>query len=350
MQNTTEPTARGLYTSSQPVTRPRYLSNIAVYSVIMLVSLVGNSLVLAVVYRNENRRMRTISNYFIVKMSCSDLLITVCLIPLAITDLTPKSILPLGRTFRNIWCKVRMSLFQIPIGVSLLSLAIITVDRFLLIFYPHKIFITAKRARILIGTIWLIGIIFNIPLAVQTQMHEHRHQMTWSIGSNTLSKKTTQVFFIASLVVLLVLPLATMVSLYASIVIKLFRQKMPGEKSTVNQEHSNKRNRKVLLMLVTIVTLTIVCWLPYWSANIDCVLKFRSAVSCSLRSYLRVLALASCALNPCVYVIFNESFRLGFDRILYALFCACSARGVCCKNRVLSNGESAAQFAHCIAY
>ena len=338
MQNTTEPTARGLYTSSQPVTRPRYLSNIAVYSVIMLVSLVGNSLVLAVVYRNENNRMRTISNYFIVNMSCSDLLITLCLIPLAITDLTPKSILPLGGTFGNIWCKVRMSLFHLPIGVSLLSLAIITVARFLLIFNPHKIFTTVKRARILIGTRWLIGIIFNISLAVQTQMHEHRHQMTCSIGSNNLSKKTTQVFFIASLVVLLVLPFATMVSLYASIVIKLFRQKMPGEKSTVNQEHSNKRNRMVLLMLVTIVTLTIVCWLPYWSANIDCVLKFRSAVSCSLRSYLRVLALASCALNPCVYVIFNESFRLGFYRILFALFCACSARGVCSKNRALSNG------------
>ena len=338
IQNTTEPTASSLYTTSQPAIRPRYLFIITLYCVIMLVSLVGNSLIFAVVYRNENKRMRTISNYFIVNMSCSDLLFTFCNVPFFIASLITDD-LPIGEKIRTGACKLTLPLFYLYIEVSLLSLVVITVDRFLLVFYPHKRIITARRARILIGTIWLVGAVFTSPMAAHATSYEYRRYKFCYLG---LSVSANKAYFTTCLIVFLVLPLVTMVVLYSSIVVKLFRQKPPGENSIVNQEHSNKRNRKVLLMLATIVTLTIVCWLPYWSAYIDCILALASK-SCNSIVYLRVLMFANCALNPCVYIIFNENFRVGFYRVLCSVFCPECIRSSCCQNQVFPNRSASSR-------
>ena len=138
--------------------------------------------------------------------------------------------------------------------VSLLSLGVITVDRFLLVFYPHKKFITIKRARIFIGMMWLIGIIFTVPLAAKSTIYEYRHVKVCIIKSST---SVIRAYVITCWIIFVVLPLITMMVLYSSIAVKVFRQKTPGEKSALKKEHSNKRNRKVLVMLVTIVILAI---------------------------------------------------------------------------------------------
>ena len=44
---------------------------------LMLLSMLGNALLIAVVYKNANQRMRTPSNYFIFNMACADVLLTV---------------------------------------------------------------------------------------------------------------------------------------------------------------------------------------------------------------------------------------------------------------------------------
>ena len=335
IQNTTEPNASVSHITVhvQSGIHPRHLFVIAAYCVIMLVSVVGNSLVLAVVYRNENKRMRTISNYFIVNMSCSDLLITVCSIPIAITGLTVDKYIPLGGTLGDVFCKLGALLLGLSIEVSLLSLAVITVDRFLLVFFPHKRFITSKRALILIGTIWLTGSIFIVPLAVQTTLHESRDFKGCILS---LPRNVVRAYFITCLVVFLVLPLTTMVIMYSSIVVRLFGQRTPGANSAVNQEHSNKRNRKVLSMLVTIVTFVIVCWMPIWPVYIDCIIT-SATTACDSLMYLQVLAFANCALNPCAYVIFNENFRVAFYRILRAVFCPSWLGIGCCQNQVFPN-------------
>ena len=336
IQNTTESIFNGSYvdnTSQQAIHPSHHLFIMAVYCVIMLVSLVGNSLVLAVVYRNENKRMETNSNYFIVNMSCSDLLITICNIPLVITNLASENFVPVAGKMGNMFCKLATFLFYLSIYVSLLSLVAISVDRFLLVFYPLKMFITAKRARIIIGTIWLMGTIFTAPLAAQATLFEYGD---FKACFFSLPIDVIHTYFITCLVVFVVLPLTTMVVLYSSIVVKLFRQKTPGANSAVNQEHSKKRNRKVLLMLVTVVILTILCWLPYWSAYLDCILKL-TTLSCDSLFHLRVLAFANCALNPCAYVIFNENYRFGFYKIVCAVRFPSWVRSKCCEHQVFPN-------------
>lgn len=49
---------------------------VATYCAIIVLSLIGNTLVVYVVWRNH--RMRTTTNYFIVNLAISDILVTVC--------------------------------------------------------------------------------------------------------------------------------------------------------------------------------------------------------------------------------------------------------------------------------
>ena len=54
---------------------------IAAFLLLLLFSLLGNTLLIAVLYKNTNKRMRTPSNYFIFNMACADILLTLYCLP-----------------------------------------------------------------------------------------------------------------------------------------------------------------------------------------------------------------------------------------------------------------------------
>ena len=47
----------------------------------MLLSILGNALLITVMYKNANQRTRTPSNYVIFNMACADVLLTVYAVP-----------------------------------------------------------------------------------------------------------------------------------------------------------------------------------------------------------------------------------------------------------------------------
>ena len=61
-------------------------AKIIAFVFLMLLSMLGNALLIAVVYKNANQRMRTPSNYFILNMACADVLLTVFSVPVSIVD------------------------------------------------------------------------------------------------------------------------------------------------------------------------------------------------------------------------------------------------------------------------
>ena len=59
------------------------------------------------------------------------------------------------------------------------------------------------------------------------------------------------------------IPVLLLVTLYSIIVIKLKTQAHPGEQSANSQQQRGRRNRNVLQMSIAIVTVFVLCWLPY---------------------------------------------------------------------------------------
>lgn len=54
------------------------------YSLVFFVAVIGNTLVILVVYRNP--RMHTVTNYFIVNLAVADILVTVFCLPITLVN------------------------------------------------------------------------------------------------------------------------------------------------------------------------------------------------------------------------------------------------------------------------
>ena len=118
---------------------------------LMLISITGNSLVLAAILRTPS--LRSPSTAFLCSLAVSDLLVGFVVQPVYIAEqLKPSHSLLLGR---------RIVLFLA--GVSLCTMAAISLDRFLALHYHMRYpnLITEKRAVYASATLWVIDILLS---------------------------------------------------------------------------------------------------------------------------------------------------------------------------------------------
>ena len=120
------------------------------------------------------------------------------------------------------------------------------------------------------------------------------------------------------------IPVLLLIILYSIIFIKLKTQAHPGEQSTNNQQQRKRRNRNVLQMSIAIVTVFVLCWLPYNTNHLIIEYQDRSAhFSCSFQIYFAVTyftAHAYCAINPIICFMFSSNYRQGVKRLMKCSF------------------------------
>ena len=120
------------------------------------------------------------------------------------------------------------------------------------------------------------------------------------------------------------IPVLLLVILYSIIFIKLKTQVHPGEQSTNNQQQRKRRNRNVLQMSIAIVTVFVLCWLPYNTNYLIIEYQDSSAhLSCSFLIYWYVTYLtanAYCAINPIICFMFSSNYRQGVKRLMKCSF------------------------------
>ena len=120
------------------------------------------------------------------------------------------------------------------------------------------------------------------------------------------------------------IPVLLLVILYSIIFIKLKTQVHPGEQSTNDQQQRKRRNRNVLQMSIAIVTVFVLCWLPYNTNHLMIVYQDSSAhFSCSFLIYSHVtyfLIHAYCAINPIICFMFSSNYRQGVKRLMKCSF------------------------------
>ena len=306
------------------VKQPEYLK-IAVYCVILVIALMANSLVIAVVYKNANRRMRTPNNYFVVNLAVADGLITIFNMGAQLLWLSNQSMWRMGYVAGTIFCKTSNFMWMFSISMSTGSLTAIAVDRFLLVFFPLRRIVTLRVARAVIVAIIIVVALISWPLLVFSAVFEFGDYKYCFF--NFSSFEAFRLYFLSLFIMFIGLPLFVLLVLYTAIALRLWRRRSPG-----NQGNRERRNRRILLMLITIVVLFSLCWLPVTTLNFVCLAQpMLTSESCSiLRNQdfaftLWFVAYSNSALNPLVYFIFNEHFRYG-ARMIWCSIRVCCAR------------------------
>ena len=130
---------------------------IAMYIIIMIVSLAGNLLVILVI--TFNRFMHKPTNYFILNLALCDLAILVSCMWVQIVTSVDKNWL-LGELF----CKVNSYMQMVSVVASVLTLTAVSCDRFIGIMYPFRRLLTSKKSIYCISMIWSVSGLVALPI------------------------------------------------------------------------------------------------------------------------------------------------------------------------------------------
>ncbi|XP_011691919.1 PREDICTED: neuropeptide FF receptor 2 [Wasmannia auropunctata] len=288
------------------------------YVVVFVVGLIGNSCVIAVVYRSP--RMRTVTNFFIVNLAVADVLVIVFCLP---ATLMSNIFVPwiLG------WfmCKAVAYIQGVSVAASVYSLVAVSLDRFLAIWWPLKCQITKRRARMIIVVIWFIALTMTSPWLLffdLVSIYDDDPDLRFCLEKWPHPKDGSLFFLIGNLTLCYVLPMILISLCYILIWIKVWRRHIPTDTKDAQMERIQQKSKvKVVKMLVVVVILFVLSWLPLYV--IFAVVKLGGNVAESEDEILPIatpiaqwLGASNSCINPILYAFFNKKYRRGFIAIL----------------------------------
>ncbi|XP_055617201.1 cholecystokinin receptor type A-like isoform X2 [Toxorhynchites rutilus septentrionalis] len=138
---------------------------IPLYSIIFLLAVIGNSLVILTLVLN--RRMRTITNLFLLNLAVSDLFLGVFCMPFTLVGTLLRDFI-----FGKVMCKLLPYLQASSVAVSAWTLVIISVERYYAICHPlrSRRRQTLSHAYRLIALIWCGSLFFMLPIVILSKL------------------------------------------------------------------------------------------------------------------------------------------------------------------------------------
>ena len=307
---------------------PTRCARIFVYCLIAIVSLIGNSLVVTIVCKDK--KLRKPINNFIVNMCCSDLLITAVYMPRVVTIFALGYEWLIEGTLGIITCKIVPFIYEVSVTVSLLTVVMISVERFILLVFPFKTIITNRLSIAINTSIWFIAAAFRFPISYAITLKQTENKIYCDVKlDQEFGVGSEKVYYQVVLVAMYAVPLAAIIVLYSIIVVSLKKQKSPGSGLNGQEEHRDEqRNRRVLRMVLVVVAVFVICWMLYFIQLI--LYSYKVVVPCEVRFVRWFLAHSNSAITPCLYFAFSEHFHSGLMALVGNCCCGCCRK---CERR-----------------
>lgn len=268
---------------------------------------------------NHYPDLKTNFNILIVNMAASDILDVITAVPLSLAYLY-ESVRWFPGGFGVFLCKCLPFLAYISIGSSVLTLTIMTFDRYHAVVRTMRRPLSLKFTVAAIVTTWVIpGAVFASELYKYKLYHESGQVICaprW-VDNLSASHEITKYEMIVRFVLFYLIPLLVMIVFYSKIVLRMWKRKAPGEHIDKIRQRVEMQNRKVIIMLITVVTIFALCWLPVQVTHLLLTFNQNICLSTCLTLTFFVVSHTYPAINPCLYLIFNENFRGAFRHQLH---------------------------------
>ncbi|KAJ8000889.1 hypothetical protein DPEC_G00185080 [Dallia pectoralis] len=280
---------------------------ILAYSTIILFGVIGNSLVIYVVYKFK--ALRTVTNFFIVNLAVADLLVNTLCLPFTLINT-----LHVGWRFGQVLCFMLPFSQGLAVHVSTITLNIIALDRHRSIVYHLETKLSKDACAVVIVVTWAVSAVLASPLAV------FREYGTFDLSPEQSIQVCTEkwpgsgmdgtIYSISMLLLQYGVPLAINSYAYIRIWSKLKNRASPAGR---NDRH--QRKRKTTKMLVMVVVVFAVTWLPLdafqLAIDIDnSVLDMKDFKL--LFTMFHIVAMCSTFVNPILYGWMNNNYRNAF--------------------------------------
>lgn len=346
---------------------------IFLYCLFFALSVLGNVLIIAVLLKNK--RLRTVTNTFLLSLAVSDLMLCLFCMPFTLIPNLLKNFI-----FGSAVCKAVAYFMGISVSVSTFSLVAISLERYSAICKPLKsrVWQTRSHAFKVIAATWLISVTVMLPYPIYstlvpfTRVNNSTGNMCRLLWPNDI---TQQFWYIFLLLVLFLVPGIVMMiayglisrELYSGIQFEMSRRRknqernssrgarncedgdgcymqhvkrrrtmeMQGLSSSSRAKSSRARStsstanlmakKRVIRMLIVIVIMFFICWTPIFCVNAWRAFDKLSAdrfLSGTPISFIHLLSYTSACVNPIIYCFMNKRFRV-----------ACFATFACCPQQ-----------------
>ncbi|XP_051171097.1 RYamide receptor isoform X2 [Leptopilina boulardi] len=283
------------------------------YTTIFFVALVGNGLVCYVVISSP--RMKTVTNYFIVNLAVGDILMDLFCVPTTFISTLVLQYWPFGSKL----CPGVNYSQAVSVLVSAYTLVAISIDRYIAIMWPLRPRMSKTHAKLLILAVWLLALIVSFPIAVVSKLDQPADRYIacdrYMCEEMWPSPQQRYYYSISLLVLQYLVPLLVMMFTYTSIAIMVWGKRPPGEAENTRDQRMAKSKRKMVKMMMTVVTVFTICWLPF-NVLILAVERNESLPRWQgfpfLFTALHWLAMSHSCYNPVIYCWMNARFRAGF--------------------------------------
>ncbi|XP_028288239.1 type-1 angiotensin II receptor [Parambassis ranga] len=293
-----------------------------VYGCNFVIGIVGNSMVVAVIYCYM--KLKTVANIFVLNLAVSDLTFLITL-PMWATFTATGYHWPFG----GFLCKASGGLVIFNLYTSIFFLTALSIDRYLAIVHPvrSRRFRTVVYARITCVLIWLFAFVLSVPTALTRDVHNFSNFNTTVCG--ILHPKTENVMRLKDLLLAISLMKSLLGFLVPFIIIItcycLIGRALLGAKHI--QKSSRSRDDEVLRMLAAAVLAFFLCWVPHQVFHFMQVLTQLTGVeNCTLLDIIDTampfticIAYFNSCVNPIVYGFVGHNFRKNLLRLLRCL-------------------------------
>ncbi|KAK6487637.1 substance-K receptor [Huso huso] len=283
------------------------------YALIVIISVTGNVTVIWIIL--AHKRMRTVTNYFIVNLAFSDASMAVF-----------NTVFNFVYAIHNDWyfglgfCRF-INFFPITaIFSSIYSMTAIAIDRYMAIIHPLKPRLSSTITKVVIAVIWLLAFLLTFPQCFYsiTIFYDPRTicLVDWP---DDYGGKHQLMYQIAVIILIYLLPLLVMLVTYSIVGVTLWGGEIPGASSEHYQNQIQAKRKVVKMMIVVVVTFAL-CWLPFHayfilgSFNKD-IYKQKYIQQVYLAIFW--LAMSSTMYNPIIYYCLNQRFRSGFRQAFH---------------------------------
>ena len=284
------------------------------FSVINLAAFFGSLLVFFAVYRNQ--RLHTLVNMFVVALAVSDVLISICCMPLTIATLM------CGRwIFGKHVSRFRgFAMFTFALA-SLLNMGIIAISRYFCVVKPQKFIILFNKRRIFmyIAAVWCAALVGSVP-PIFFLNGGYKFQPAKAMCMYTFETNIAYTVFIECVYISTPLILITFCYVKVFYTVSQSNQVLSQENNP-QQLRANVEEAKVTKTLAAVMAAFAFCWLPI--CIMDYIDAARGGPTLPRPAYLTYgfLAYLSSAINPVIYGAMNRHFRQEYKAILKRVAC-----------------------------
>ncbi|KAH9489406.1 Somatostatin receptor type 2 [Bulinus truncatus] len=303
---------------------------VVTYILICIMGLVGNGLVIYVVLMFA--KMKTVTNMYILNLALSDILFLTMLPILAATAIVKHWI------FGFAMCKIYFVMYSINLFGGAFNLCIMSADRYMAVCHPIRSlrYRTPRIALFLCLCIWSLAFLVMMPIILYSGTQGNKYfngkytcTIRWPENQAIQSDKA---FIWYSFILGFAIPVSLISVFYVLVIVRL-RQVGPAKKS----KEKRKSHRRVTRLVLTVISVYIVCWLPYWVFQVCLVFKDiqnSSEAMILLMNGFTILSYANSMLNPFLYAFLSDNFRKSFVKAFKCVSSIDAKSSVCNENSV----------------